>query len=60
MIWSQHRATFLGYLALLLSIAAISAGVGLVVGRRRPVLRWPLGLLPLPVMVATYYFYALL
>lgn len=59
-IWSRHRATFLGYLALLLPIAAISAGVGLVVGRRRPVLRWPLGLLLLPVMVATYYFYALL
>lgn len=59
-IWSHHRATFLGYLALLLPIAAISAGLGLVAGRRRPALRWPLALLPLPVMVATYYFYALL
>ncbi len=59
-IWSQHRATLLGYLALLLLIAAISAGLGLVVGRRRRVLQWPLALLPLPVTVVTYYFYALL
>ena len=59
-IWSRHRATFLGYLALLLSVAAILAGLGFVVGRRRPALRWPLALIPVPVMVATYYFYALL
>ena len=59
-IWSLHRAALLGYVALLLPAVTIFAGLGLVVGRRRPVLRWPLALLPLPVMVGTYYFYALL
>ena len=55
-IWSQHPATLLGYLAVLLPALAIFLGLGLVVGRRRPILRWPLALLPFPIMATTYFF----
>ena len=59
-IWTHHQATLLGYISITIFVLAFFASLGIVVGKHRPLLRWPVAIIPLPVITTSYYFYAFL
>ena len=59
-IWMDHRATLLGYIFIGIFALIFFAGLGCAAGNQRPLLRWPLAIIPLPLITTSYYFYAFL